>query len=139
VVSAEENRVVVVSLGVVAAALAAVVVASAIAAAVSVEPTALERTVRCLRNEKGLQVTTPPRDPIAQTADRGALSTVVEGNPVTVMISSDPDGPLRLQRLYEDVVGDLGSRFDRRGEILYLFEGEPSPTQRQTLYDCAYS
>jgi hypothetical protein len=139
VVSAAEKRMVAVALGVVIALVAVEIVVSAVVGAVRVEPTALERTARCLRAEKGLQVVTPPRDAIAQTADGGALSTVVEGNPVTVLISSDDEGPARLVRLYEQVAGDLGTRLERRGRILYIFAGPPSPTQRQVLYDCAYS
>ena len=130
---------VVVALGVVLVLVATELVASGIAGVLRDEPTALEQTVRCLRFEKGLEVTTPPRDPIARSAEQGALSTVVEGNPVTVAISSNEDGPNRLGALYERVASNLGTRLERRGKILYLFRFPPSPTQRQALYDCAYS
>jgi hypothetical protein len=138
VVSAAERRAVVVALAVVLGVVAIELVISTIANAVRDEPTALERTIRCLRFEKRLEVSTPPRDPIAQSADRGALSTVVEGNPVTLAISSNDDGPARLVAAYERVAGPLGTRLERRGRIVYLFRFTPSPTQRQALYDCAY-
>jgi hypothetical protein len=139
VVSAEERRVVVVALAVALGVIAIELAVSSIANAVRDEPTALERTIRCLRFEKLLEVSAPPRDPIAQSADRGALSTVVEGNPVTVAISSNDEGPARLIAAYEQVAGTLGTRLERRGRIVYLFRFTPSPTQRQALYDCAYS
>jgi hypothetical protein len=139
VVSATERRTVVVALGAVLVLAATEVVVSTITNAVRYKPTALEQTIRCLRFEKGLEVSTLSRDPIARTADRGTLSTVVEGNPVTVAISSDEEGAARLSALYERVAGNLGTRLERRGKIVYVFDGEPSPTQRQALYDCAYS
>jgi hypothetical protein len=139
VVSATERRTVVVALGVVLVLVATEVVVSTIANAVRDKPTALERTIRCLRSEKGLDVVTGLRDPVARSADRGAVSTVVEGNPVTIAISSNDDGAIRLSASYEQVAGDLGTRLERRGRIVYLFRFPPSPTQRQLLYDCAYS
>ena len=128
------------ALGVVLVFVAAEVVVSSVAGALRDVPTPLERTIRCLRFEKGLEVSTPPRDLIAGSADRGALSTVVEGNPVTLSISSDDEDAIRLVDLYERVSGAvLGTRLERRGRIVYLFFARPSPTQRQILYDCAYS
>lgn len=101
------------------------------------EPTALELTVRCLENEKGLPVILDVRDPIARSAGRGALSTTVEGNPVTVVIGSSSDDAARVERAYR-AVGDVEGRIEQRGHIVYVFERPPSPTQRQGLYDCAY-
>ena len=127
------------ALGVVLAFVVAEVVVSSVAGALRDVPTPLERTIRCLRFEKGLKVSTPPRDLIAGTADNGALSTVVEGNPVTLSIASDEEGATRLVSLYERVsAAVLGTRLERRGRNVYLFRTRPSPTQRQILYDCAY-
>ena len=127
------------ALGVVLAFVVVEVAVSSVAGALRDVPTPLERTIRCLRFEKGLEVSTPPRDLIAGTADNGALSTVVEGNPVTLSIASDEEGAIRLVSLYERVSGVvLGTRLERRGRNVYLFLTRPSPTQRQILYDCAY-
>jgi hypothetical protein len=129
---------VVIALGVILGVVATQLIASSIANLLHDEPTALEQTIRCLRFEKGLEVTTP-RDPIARSAEQGTVSTVVEGNPVTIAITNDEDGPNRLAALYERLAGNLGTRLERRGKILYLFDFAPSPTQQQALYDCAYS
>jgi hypothetical protein len=123
---------------VVVAALAAAAVAGWIVhSLVDDPPSAYERTVACLERERGLTLE-QPRDPIARSADGGALRTVVEGNAVTVSISSADALAERLVENYRSVAGDLGTRLERRGHNVYLWDNDPSPSQRQTLYDCAY-
>ena len=96
-----------------------------------------EKTLRCLVNEKGAAVTTP-RDPIAGSAELGALATVVETNGVTVSVAASETSAERVAAAYRSVGGDLGERLEVRGRTVYLWERPPSPTQRQTVYDCAY-
>jgi hypothetical protein len=100
-------------------------------------PSAYERTVVCLERERGLTLE-PPRDPIARSADGGAIRTVVEGNAVTISISSADALAERVVENYRSVAGDLGPRLERRGHNVYLWDNDPSPSQRQTLFDCAY-
>ena len=87
--------------------------------------------------EKGARVA-ETRDPIARSAEVGALETVIETNPVTVVVADDEGEAARLAVSYESVAGNLGPRLELRGRTVYLWERPPSPTQRQTLFDCTY-
>jgi len=124
--------------GLVAVALlvTAALVAWGIQAAVWEDP-GFEKTLRCLVNEKGATVSTP-RDPIAGSAELGALATVVETNGVTVSVAASETSAERVAAAYRSIGGDLGERLEVRGRTVYLWERPPSPTQRQTVYDCVY-
>ena len=116
--------------------LAAAAVAWGIQTAVWDDP-AFDETKRCLVHEKGVPVE-PTRDPIASSAELGALDTVIETNAVTVSVSSSTEGAARIVAAYRSVGGDLGERLELRGRTVYLWERPPSPTQRQALFDCTY-
>lgn len=92
---------------------------------------------RCLVENKGAAIEAT-RDPIARSADLGALDTVIEGNPVTVSVPSTLERAHRIASAYRAVGGELGPRLELRGRTVYLWEAAPSPTQRQTLFDCTY-
>lgn len=92
---------------------------------------------RCLVGERGATIEAT-RDPIARTADLGALDTVIETNSVTVSVSSTPELADRIASSYRAVGGELGPRVEVRGRTVYLWERPPSPTQRQALFDCTY-
>jgi len=98
---------------------------------------AFAETRRCLVDEKGAPVQ-PTRDPVARSADLGALDTVIETNRVTVSVSSNADRAERVVSAYRSVGGELGRRLELRGRTVYLWERPPSPTQRQALFDCTY-
>ena len=102
-------------------------------------PTALELTERCLRREK-LLATTPAADPIAATASGGALLTRVDGDAVQVVIASSEAEASALEAAYRRTGRRIDLRLDVRDRVLYVWEPvrHPSPTQRQTLYDCWY-
>ena len=102
------------------------------------EPTRFERTTRCLREEKGLVLRPVGRDAIALSADDGALTTTVEGNNVTLVMAKSDDRAARIERDYRSVGEIEPGTLERRGRTVYLWERPSSPTQRQTLYDCAY-
>jgi hypothetical protein len=101
------------------------------------EDPAFDETTRCLVNEKSAAVETT-RDPIARSADLGALDTVIETNHVTVSVASSSERAERIVESYRSVGGELGERLELRGRTVYLWERPPSPTQRQTLFDCTY-
>jgi hypothetical protein len=101
------------------------------------EDPGFEQLRRCLVEERGAPVT-ETRDPIARSAGLGALDTVVETNPVTVSVAADTAAAERLAAAYRSVAGELGPRLELRGRTVYLWEREPSPTQRQALFDCTY-
>jgi cell wall-associated NlpC family hydrolase len=101
------------------------------------EPTAFELLRRCMINEKHVALT-GTSDPIARSAELGAVRTAIETNGVTISVSSSPEGAARIVAAYGSVAGNLGTRLEQRGGTVYLWDGPPSPSQRQTLYDCTY-
>jgi hypothetical protein len=123
---------------VVAALGVASVVGWLVHAAVHDPPSPYAQTVRCLTLEKGL-VLEEPRDPLARSAGRGATRTAVEGNRVTIAVGSSVADAERIVAGYRAIAGArLGHRLERREHNVYLWDNDPSPSQRQALYDCAY-
>jgi hypothetical protein len=120
------------------AAIVAVQIAGSLVYRVVHEETPpLSETVRCLTREKLLELT-PATDPIAASARGGWVATRVEGNGVHVAIARSTSEAERLVDLYRSVAGELTGRLERRGKVVYIWEGVASPTQRQTMYDCHY-
>jgi hypothetical protein len=101
------------------------------------DPDELALTKRCLEREKGLVVEPTTDDPVASSARGGTLRTTVEGNLVTLSIATSRAEVERLRAAYA-AAGDPGVRLDVRGRYLALWLRDPSPTQRQATYDCAY-
>ena len=104
-------------------------------------PSALERTETCLRREKLLSVEPVGDDPIASRARGGALATRVEGNGVHVAIANSDAEAAQLADAYLRTAGRrIALRLEVRGRVVYVWEQsrEPTPTQRQTMYDCWY-
>ena len=99
------------------------------------DPTELALTRQCLEREKGLAVR-PADDSVAASASGGALATVVEGNAVTLSVGRSEAEVERLRSAYS--ASDPGTRLDLHGRYVALWHREPSPTQRQVTYDCAY-
>mgnify|MGYP000288821171 CR=1 FL=1 len=102
------------------------------------EPTRRELTETCLREEKGLTLAPPRRDPIAATAAGGAVSTVVETNRVTIVFAPHEEEAERVAAAYRAVGGPLVGRLEIRESTVYFWARPASPTQRQQLYDCQY-
>jgi hypothetical protein len=106
---------------------------------VHVETPPLELTTRCLTREKLLDVSPIRDDPIAASANHGALATRVEGNGVHVAIAGSVSEAERLVENYRSIAGELlTGRLERRGKVVYLWEGGATQTARQTMYDCFY-
>jgi hypothetical protein len=103
-------------------------------------PTALELTEKCLRREKLLPIESHTGDELARSARGGTLATRVEGNGVQVVIATSDDEARRLEAAYLLTGRKIRLRLDVRGRVLYVWElpEVPSPTQRQTMYDCWY-
>jgi len=99
------------------------------------DPTELALTRQCLEREKGLAVESAD-DPVAASASGGTLATVVEGNAVTLSVAGSEAEVERLRSAYS--ASDPGTRLDLHGRYVALWHREPSPTQRQVTYDCAY-
>jgi hypothetical protein len=98
----------------------------------------LELTVRCLTREKLLELGPATGDPIAASAGEGWVATRIEGNGVHIAIAGSGSEAERIVELYQMVGGTLAGKLERRGRVVYLWEGVSSPTQRQTVYDCHY-
>jgi hypothetical protein len=101
------------------------------------DPTEFELMRGCLVREKGLQIEGATDDPVASSARGGTLRTTVEGNLVTLSVATSRAEVERLRAAYS-AAGDPGVRLDVRGRYLALWLRDPSPTQRQATYDCAY-
>jgi hypothetical protein len=122
-----------------AVAVAVVGAQAAVGAAWSLshdDPTELELTKRCLELEKGLTIEDATDDPVARSAQGGTLRTVVEGNLVTLSVAASQAEVERLRAAYAQ--GDPGVRLDVRGRYVALWLRDPSRSQRQDTYDCAY-
>jgi len=92
---------------------------------------------RCLVEGKGARVAAT-RDPVARSAELGALDTVIETNPVTIAVADDQKEAEGIVANYRAVAGNLGPRLELRGRTVYLWQRPPSLTQRQALFDCTY-
>ena len=102
------------------------------------DPSVLELTARCFTREKLLQIESARGDPIASSASGGALTTVVEGNLVTVAVVSHASEAERLRDAYLALGGDVQSRLEVRGRYVRLWHRVPSAPQQQTANDCEY-
>ena len=99
--------------------------------------TKFELTKGCLRNEKGFRIAHVLQDPIASSADEGALETTVQGNDVTLAMTTSERRAEQIASDYR-AAGAPADRLEQRGRAVYLWSQPPSPTQRQAMYDCAY-
>jgi hypothetical protein len=98
--------------------------------------TILELTRRCFEREKGLVVEPTRGDAVAESAGGGTLRTIVEGNLVTVSVATSVAEVERLRAAY--AAGGPGARLDVYGRYVNLWLRDPSRSQRQGAYDCAY-
>jgi hypothetical protein len=119
----------------VAAVLAALAVGTAVEPLVDPAPPRLESIVRCLESERGLATFAPPDGSPAAEAAGGAVQSIVEGNRVTIAVAGSAGEAERLEAALRDYAGSPG-RVERRGDVLYAWGDDPSPTQRQVSYDC---
>jgi hypothetical protein len=101
------------------------------------DPTILELTRRCLEREKGLAVEPTRDDPVAASASGGTLRTEIEGGLVTISIAGSQAEADRLLAAYT-AGGNRPPGLDAHGRYVALWLRDPSPTQRQATYDCAY-
>ena len=117
--------------------LCAQVVAGLVREAVSDEPSRLELVQTCL-TERSTPFESVSGDPIAESATRGSLRTSVEGNSVTVALGESEDDAQRLYQAYADVAPPdvIGTRLDRRRKVVFLWDTEPTSSQREFMYLC---
>ena len=101
------------------------------------EDRGFQKLVSCLVEKEGATLAAT-HDPIARSAELGAVDTVIETNPVTISVAGDQEGAERIVSNYRAVGGGLGPRLELRGRTVYLWGRAPSPTQRQAVFDCTY-
>jgi hypothetical protein len=102
------------------------------------DPTVLELTARCFSREEGLRVEATAGDPIARSASGGTLTTVVEGNLLTVALVGRASEAERLRAAYLALGDDVPTRLEVRGRYVRLWHRAPSDAQRRTADDCEY-
>ena len=102
-----------------------------------VDPTAIGLLSTCLEDERGLRLTSPSGDPLADSAPRGSLRTTIDGNEVVVSIWSDNDAALETVRTYARLTPEnLDLRAVARGPFANLWAAPPTGSQEPALYDC---
>jgi hypothetical protein len=102
------------------------------------DPTFLQLTSQCFTREMHTQVEGTSGDPIASSARGGTLTTVVEGNLVTVALVQSAAEAERLREAYLALGGDVASRLEVRGRYVRLWHRPPSDSQRRTADGCEY-
>ena len=77
---------------------------------------------------------------IAAAALVAVRNATVCGDAVQVVIASLDEEAAALEAAYRRTGRRIDLRLDVHGRVLYVWEPvrRPSPTQRQTLYDCWY-
>jgi hypothetical protein len=132
-----ERRWVIIGVVLAASVLAAQVGAGIVREAASDEPSTLEKVRICLI-ERDTPFEEAAGDSIALSAARGALRTTVEGNSVTVALGSSEAEAERLYESYVSVTTDdvVRTRLDRRRKVVFLWEREPTTSQREFMFLC---
>ena len=101
------------------------------------EPSFLEKVETCL-TERATPFEEVSGDPIALSAERGALRTTVDGNSVTVSLGGSEKDAERLYDAYTAVASDevVATLLDRRRKVVFLWSREPTTAQREFMYLC---
>jgi hypothetical protein len=105
--------------------------------AVSDEPSALERVETCLVERKR-PFESAESDPVASSAERGALRVDVFGNHVTVALGGSERDAKRVYDAYVSVApsGIVGTTLDLHRRVVFLWDRAPTAEQRDFMYLC---
>ena len=117
--------------------LIAQVCAGLVRTAFSDEPSTLERVQTCLV-ERSRPFEPVAGDPVASSAERGALRVDVFGNHVTVALGGSERDARRIYDAYVSVApsGVVGTTLDLRRRVVFLWESPPTTEQRDFMYLC---
>ena len=117
------------------AAVAAVFVGQVVGGLVrSDEPSYLANVKTCL-TERSTAFDALVGDPVAMSADRGALRTSIGGNGVTVALGGSESDARRIFGDYE-AVGSPGARLEQRRKVVFLWDQPPTGEQRDFMVLC---
>jgi hypothetical protein len=132
-----ERRFVVVSAVVLASLLVVQVCAGLVRTAVTDEPSTLEKVETCLV-ERSRPFEPVARDPVASSAERGALRVDVFGNHVTVALGGSERDAKRVYEAYVSVApsGVAGTTLELHRRVVFLWERPPTAEQRDFMYLC---
>ena len=132
-----ERRFVVVSSLVLASLLVAQVCAGLVRAAVSDQQSTLEMVQTCLV-ERSRPFEPVAGDPVASSAERGALRVDVFGNHVTVALGGSERDAKRIYDAYVSVApsGVVGTTLDLHRRVVFLWDSPPTAEQRDFMYLC---
>lgn len=100
-------------------------------------PSRLELVQTCLV-ERSTPFGAASQDLIALSASRGALTATVEGNRVTIALAGSDSEAQRLVDAYATVASTevVRTLLDRRRKVVFLWEREPTASQREFAYLC---
>jgi hypothetical protein len=98
------------------------------------EPSYLAKVETCL-TERSTAFDAMVGDPVALSADRGALRTSVGGNGVTVALGGSESDARRIFGDYE-AVGSPGARLEQRRKVVFLWDQPPTGEQRDFMVLC---
>jgi hypothetical protein len=132
-----ERRFVVVSTVVLLSLLVVQVCAGLVRTAVTDEPSTLGRVETCLV-ERSRPFEPVAGDPVASSAERGALRVDVFGNHVTVALGGSERDAKRVYDAYMSVApsGVAGTTLDLHRRVVFLWDTPPTPEQRDFMYLC---
>ena len=135
--SNRELRYVVVSAIVLASLLVVQVCAGVVRQATSDEPSTLEKVETCLVERKR-PFESAESDPVASSAERGALRVDVFGNHVTVALGGSERDAKRVYDAYVSVApsGVVGTTLDLHRRVVLLWDKAPTGEQRDFMYLC---
>jgi len=127
----------IIGVAVVGAIVLAQVFAGLVREATTDEPSRLEKVQTCLR-ERATPYEPVVGDPVALSAEHGALLTSVGGNAVTVALGGSEKDAQRVFDAYTAVAtGDVvASRLERRRRVVFLWDAPPSAAQRDFMILC---
>lgn len=133
-----ERRYVLTALGVVIGVVALLATVDLLRDVRAEELTRIELMRRCLEKERGFPVLELPVNSFLAEAEQGGLRAIVEvTNEVRVGIAGSEATAGRFVR--EAIRRTQNRRrVERRGDIVVVWKRPPSPTQRQTVFECAY-
>ena len=100
------------------------------------EPSVPQKVETCLTERS--RPFGPAEDPIASSAERGALRTHVEVNVVTVALGGSESDAERVYRAYVEVAPEdvVRTRLERRRKVVLLWDNDPTASQREFMYLC---
>lgn len=127
-----------IALGAVALIAVADVVAWKVHETIYPPPTRLEQTVRCLKDEMGVEAVVPAGDPLSATAGDGSFRATVQGNGLIVALASTVEEASAIESNYRRVGGELTGRLERRDRTVYLWESPSLESQRRAMSECRY-